>query len=380
MSTARQFSLMRKYGFPYDEPELKAGAAARAGLMAHADDALVIYTLQHGRIGDLAEPGQPVAWEVPIEDIKTDPDRFQNRTDAFSELSAEAVANSYDPNKFDPIVLWNDSKNDSTYVLSGHSRLEGKHRRGERTVASRYFVGSEAEAIQFARVDANRGGTAESITEDLKAYILMRDGDTSRDIKPASKAEMKRAFKDKHSKLESWSYLNPAGMFMLALSDDNRSQYPYIENRAQWVGILRKTQPEMTATHEEDCFNFFYGAMSSGKFIVRDEFEKLVLKRLAFGKERIFPECKDGSCGPLKDLSEQGQHKHIYKELATMGAEAEALRDRLRTSNRVTKVYTDPERAALLDALSKLEAERKRKKRDLGIAEEAPALFGTRRK
>ena len=49
--------------------------------------------------------GDVVAVEVALSDIHTDPARFQNRKDAFSELSADAVARHYDPNKFDPIVV-----------------------------------------------------------------------------------------------------------------------------------------------------------------------------------------------------------------------------------------------------------------------------------
>ena len=216
---------------------------------------------------------------ITIANIRTDESRFQNRTNAFSELSADSVAQNYDPNKFDPIVIWNDPSNKKDYVLSGHSRFEGMKRRKEPSIPARYFEGTEAQAIQFARIDANRSANVENLVEDLKAYILMRDGSPQRKIKPATQTAIKNAFKGTHAKLEAYSYLNPEGFFIQALQTENKSAFPYIETKALWVGELRKKYGEVfTNTYEDDCYNFLYNSSSLGLKMKKDEFFEMFSK------------------------------------------------------------------------------------------------------
>ncbi len=308
--------------------------------------------------------------------IKLDPTRFQNRTDAFSELSAEAVARNYDPNKFDPVVLWRDpAQNGQAYMLSGHSRFEGMSRRGNLTIPARFFQGTEAEAIQFARVDANRAATAENLVEDLTAYRLMRDGDEARHLKPAKKSELAQAFKGKQSKLEAWSHLDAAGLFVSTLAQDNRSEFPYLEKFALWVGQLRGRHAELTNTHESDYFNFFYSDTKNQR-IARADFEALIEKRLAWGKPRLFPECDRSGCVVLDDLAKRGPQADAYKELELLAKYRETITQRLRTTDRGLRVYTDSEREKLKEQGQLIDLEVKRLQRDLGQAEAAPGLFG----
>lgn len=422
-----QFRLQRQAGFPVTEDNQAALQKARArqlGLPANASTAEVIYHALHGigkptaklefnsndelvdyfsgrdldpgqddgppmarwngHTGDYglslngigAAAGEPAAYYVDINEIHTDPNRFQNRVDAFSEVSADQVAQTYDPNRFDPVVIWKDPAAGKTFMLSGHSRLEGMKRRGSPVIAARYFVGTEAEAIQFARVDANRLATAESLVEDLKAYKLMRDGDPARGLGPVTKKEITQAFKGKHSKLEAWSHLNPGGLFIEALGQENRSQYPHLETRATWVGNLRKENPEFTNQHETDCFWFMY-APGAPAVIDKELFTAEVIKRLGWGKQRLFPEANpDGVHIPLKDLNLYGQNKVFYQELSKLKAEETELKERLKTESRTKKVYTEPEKERVLDVLRDIHEESKRLKRDLNLLEEAPSLFG----
>lgn len=387
----KQLNLQRQAGFSEADPDYKqlvAAAAEQAGLARSATAAEVLYARQYGAIGcpscggkcddgPVGEPTNCVAVEFPLAQISLDPARFQNRTDAFSELSAEAVARHYDPNKFDPVVLWRDpAKKGQAYMLSGHSRFEGMSRRKAGTIPARFFQGTEAEAIQFARVDANRAATAENLVEDLTAYRLMRDGDPARSLKPAKKNELAQAFKGKQSKLEAWSHLDPAGLFVATLAQDNRSEFPYLEKFALWVGQLRaRHAADFTNTHEGDCFNFFYSDAKNHR-LSRTDFEELIEKRLAWGKPRLFPECGRDGCVDLQDLAKRGAQAATYKELEALAKYRETITQRLRTSDRGLRVYTDSEREKLKEQGQLIDHEIQRLRRDLGQAEAAPGLFG----
>jgi len=312
----------------------------------------------------------------PVKSIYTDTARFQNRTNAFSELSADAVANNYDKNKFDAIVIWEDKAQGKYFVLSGHSRLEGMKRLQAKVIPVRFFEGSEAEAIQFARVDANRSANVENLVEDLKAYILMRDGDEKRKLKPAKKNEIERIFKGKHSKLEAYSYLNSEGLFMQALQADNKSEFPHLEVRALWVGELRKKYgEEFSNTYEDDAFNFIFSDAKHNK-MPKEEFMELVEKRISWGEDRIFPECSEMKCTTVENVKERGAMGEMYKRLNQIQKDLDLLRERYATSKNTLKVHTDPEKEVLQKVANNLKEEQKRIKRDLKITEDAPGLFG----
>lgn len=324
-----------------------------------------------------AAQGEPFALWWDIKDIKTDPNRFQNRQSAFSELSAEQVEKNFDSNKFDPIVVWGDANsNNQIYVLSGHSRYEGMKRRKEKYIPVRFFEGDENKAIAFARIDANRVANKEDLISDLKAYILARDGDVKKNIQPYEKKDLQQAFKGKENKLEAWSFLNPNGLYIEKMSDeDTISQYPKIQSFASWVGQLRKDHPNMTNTHEKDTFLYFYRNADNYK-ITREDFDKLVKERLAMGKERIFPECSDEGCEDIKDFKEVGQNRELYKELNRLQTELETFKKRFETNSAALKIYTEPEKKILTAKALQKEKELKNLQRDLKKAEDQPGLFG----
>jgi len=316
------------------------------------------------------------AVQFPIELIHTDTARFQNRTNAFSELSAQSVAEHYDKNKFDPIVIWEDKKQGKYFVLSGHSRLEGMKRRKARVIPARFFEGTEQEAITFARVDANRSANAENIIEDLKAYKLMRGGDETKGLKPAKKSELERVFKGKHNKLDAWSYLNPNGLFLQALQSENKSEFPYLETRALWVGELRKKYgEEFTNTYEDDCFNFIFANATNNR-LSKDVFFELVEKRISWGEARLFPECSELKCEPVENLKEKGLQGEMYKKLNQIQKDLDLIRERFQTTKQALKIHTDPEKEAIQKLGQKLKEEQARIRRDLKLSEEAPGLFG----
>lgn len=370
--------LCRKHGFSQSAPDFKDLLRTKKEELNISHDApleAVLFLCEENEQKGTLEGEECYAVWLPIQNIFTDPKRFQNRNTAFSEMSAEAVAKNFDKNKFDAIVVWVDPKNKKTYVLSGHSRYEGMKRRGEKQIPVRYFEGTEAEAIQFAKVDANRSANVENLVEDLKAYVLMRDGDASKGLKPASKKELHNSFRGKVNKLEAYSYLNPGGKFILTLGQENKTEYPFIERLALWVGEIRKENPDMTNTHEEDCFNYLYRSDKSYR-VEKDDFVKEVEKRLSWGKARLFPECDNTGCRDIKDLNEVGEHKEWYKRLTKIAKEIAFIRNRFKTTDEKLKIYTKEEKEAVKAKLQQLLDEQARIKRDLNILENEVQLFG----
>lgn len=223
------------------------------------------------------------AAQVPIADINKDVDRFQNRATDFSEKTAATIAERYDPNLFDPIVIWKDEKDGKTYVLSGHSRLEGMRRRGEKSIPARYFQGTEQDAVRFSRLEANRLGTAENLSETLKAFRQAKND-------KLSKSRLKDLFDGDVDFLESVINLSEKGDFINILGQPANSEFPYIKRFARWVGELRKTYSDkLTDRHEQQIFDWLYKSkkrnVDIGKDAFFDKIEKQV-SRIDFSPEQ----------------------------------------------------------------------------------------------
>lgn len=321
------------------------------------------------------------AVNFPISSIHTDTARFQNRKDAFSEISAQAVADNFDANKFDPIVVWIDPKDAKTYVISGHSRLEGMKRRKAKAIPVRYFSGTEKQAIQFSKVEANRSQNVENLVEDIQAYKLLRDGDKSKGIEPKTKKEIRQVFNSKTASLEQYSFLNPKGLFMQALSQENQTEFPYLERTARWVGELRnKYSDRITNLMEDNCFNFFY-ADKQGKNakLAKDQFIDLVEKRLdtMTSKERLLFTQDGQTVSKAKQMLEDKLKGEGYKRLKEINELKRFISDRLKTTDRKLKVWTEAEEDYLRNTLSKkLDEEKKRIERDLDYLDDQQSLFG----
>lgn len=210
----------------------------------------------------------------PVADIQADPKRFQNREGAYSAESVSRIVEAFDPNQLDPITVWKDQN--TVYVLSGHSRLAAFEQLGKPEIPVKFFEGDEAQAIQFARVDANRGGTPESLRASVRAYMLMRDG--GKGIQPADQKAIKRRFGRDRLKLEAFSHLNTEGKFMNALSNEAvAEQTPNLELRARWTGDLRAQYPEkLTNARESEIFDWLYSEDTAAYRKSKDDFHVIV--------------------------------------------------------------------------------------------------------
>lgn len=78
------------------------------------------------------------------------------------------VHKQFDKNKFNPIILYK-HPDGNTYVLSGHSRLEGMKRRGEKTYQLLILRELHKEAQTFAK-NSNKLGALQTDLENANYY------------------------------------------------------------------------------------------------------------------------------------------------------------------------------------------------------------------
>jgi uncharacterized ParB-like nuclease family protein len=108
--------------------------------------------------------------------IQVDEKRFQNREKLNAALVKE-IAENFDPNQFDPVVIWFDPEKEKYFLLAGHHRLAGAKKAGRKTVPARIFEGSEKEAIKYAKELSNANRTLETPLERSRIYRQMiKDG------------------------------------------------------------------------------------------------------------------------------------------------------------------------------------------------------------
>jgi hypothetical protein len=192
--------------------------------------------------------------------IVVDPRRFQGRQSEFSEDSVQSIVNkgAYDRSG-EPIVVWYDGALDKYIVISGHSRFEATRRLYEKgdkslqTIPVKEFIGDMDEAMDYAILESNRGGTEEGIVSDIMAYRRAVESGKSKDfIKGVFKPESKL------HKLQKLYFLNPKGEFIEWLGKESSQSFPYLERNAQWVGEIRSFLPQLSDLHEREIFDFIY--------------------------------------------------------------------------------------------------------------------------
>jgi antirestriction protein ArdC len=221
---------------------------------------------------------------VKIENVKTslihtDPKRFQNRKNDFSEDSKNRIVNAYkngtfDWSKFDPITIWLDFRSANWYVLSGHSRLaaikeiDPISKRGEdfTRIPARKFTGTEAEAIDFA-LNSNTLSTKETEVERALYYANKRQMcEVKKDLgaKTDCEKQVENEVRENEGKNANYilnlSYLNPKGWLMDSLTatgiEKDNDSTNVLRNIANWIGEARRFNPELTNTHETEIAKF----------------------------------------------------------------------------------------------------------------------------
>lgn len=302
----------------------------------------------------------------PVAKIYTDEKRFQNREENYSSESVDKIIRDYDPNKLDPIKVWKD-KDGKVYVVSGHSRLAAFKKMKLKEIPISFLQGSEAEIMRFGKREANYLATKEKLVEQIRAFKDNRDTDKY------TQAKLKQVWGNDYTKYESWSYLNTKGKFLETLGTDAKVSFPYLEMRAQWVGALRKNYPQITNTHENEIFDFFY-LSKAGKDIDKQTFFQKVeseVSRIDFDKEKPLYLEKSGNRGTAARSDTAEAQKRIFeidKELTELRTKRNAAR-------------TKAEKDALEFEMKRLNEEKQRIEKNIKtVLKTQTALFGTKRK
>lgn len=280
-----------------------------------------------------------------VDIIKTDPETFQNREDEFSEDSVNRIVDNFDPNQLDPVTVWKDPAG-SVFMLSGHSRLEAHKRLGLKKIPARFFEGDKDQAKDFSLFYANRGQTPETLREDIKIFIQLRD------IEKLSIKDLKARFESSYNKLENYSFLNINGDFLrfLSLPKNQQDQFPLLEVKAGWTGYLRKNL-DLTDAHEQEIFNFLYRNQKGAK-LRKEEFLNLIsdkVNTIGYDKNKPLALELTGETGVTARADTGESAKRIREINAT-----------IRNLNNVLKNDSKADREGITRTINRLLAERER--------------------
>lgn len=193
--------------------------------------------------------------EVGVETITTDEARFQNRK-KLDQAHVDAIAEKWNPAKQDPIHVWTDPQDGKTYVLSGHHRFAAAQQAGQQTVRIQDMSSefSEAEAIAFAKEEANANRKMETAAERSQIYRKMR-------AEGKSKAEIERKGRELEGanwkEVERLSHINPDGELMRRYeSIEGADNKRVIEKQVQYIGEARRLNPALTDAHENEMLAY----------------------------------------------------------------------------------------------------------------------------
>lgn len=230
----------------------------------------------------------------PLQNIGTDVERFQPRGTDFSPESVNKIVEDYDENKLDPVVLYKDPSG-KDIVLAGHSRLEAHNRlsalpdsdpvkqraieKGFRPgeIKSRYFTGTEKEAMEFAD-RSNDLGTKNKDYESANSLRKMREaGDTKTAIKDRARTDFGKNWRY----LYTLSHLNPNGKLFQTLkqfdANPDKDAQNQIEKAGQWIGAARERFGDLISDqHENEMFDFLMDRGRSTKIQRENDFLQLI--------------------------------------------------------------------------------------------------------
>jgi hypothetical protein len=199
---------------------------------------------------------------VPISEIKINSEEYQGRKKAFSERSANKVHKFFSRDKFNPIIIYK-HPDGNTYVLSGHSRLEGMKRRGESTIPARYFEGNEQypntpEGAKKFAMDSNKDATLQTDLENSDYYRgKLKSGSSYNAVLVEAKENEQEG---SAVRIIDYAHLNPKGKAYQALEALEKGESDTSTNVkliAQKVGRIRSQNEHLTDAHEQELFDYF---------------------------------------------------------------------------------------------------------------------------
>lgn len=241
---------------------------------------------------------------IPLGEVFTNPEWFQNRDKAFSLRSVENIVNAVETNtftwaNFDAITVW--FFEGKYYILSGHSRTEAFTRlcAAKATAQGRDFcripakvvVGITLPEAKRIAMESNTLSTRESDLERAQYYRRqLATGTPLQEVRAAAaRMEGKESVK-----VLAFAYLNPAGKTvsgMRALENADQTSRNNLANIARWIGNARQTVTVLTDRHENELYDWLvndraYGT-AKGQISNETEFKSrlaaILQKRTAFG-------------------------------------------------------------------------------------------------
>ncbi len=270
-------------------------------------------------------------FDFPLDQIRTDPPRFQPRGRAFSEESAQRVAEDKHPELMEPIWLWHDKADGQDYVLAGHSRLEGFRRRGEVAIPGQFFQGTEKAAIAFSWTENDKGT---SLSNAERARYLRNYRECCALSKTDVRKEAERLYDKNASTVVSLSHLNQDGAAMQTLrafESNSTGEARDAETMAVWVGKLRSVYGDLTDSHEREAFDYLKNNYkTAGRRLrcyaaFREFVDQVVGRRTVFG---VFEADKPLNFADVKPESMARQRvNELLERLRAVTRETRAERD-----------------------------------------------------
>jgi len=283
--------------------------------------------------------------EMNIGDIYIDERRFQNRS-KLNEHVVNSIAENYDENQFDPVVVWDDPLDGKTYLLAGHHRLAGVKKAGRKTIKTRCFEGSEAEAIAYAKELSNANRTLETPLERAAIYRRKLDAGES----PEAVRKQAEKLEGKNSRyILNLAHLNPDGKVvnaLLALADNSdKLTQNNLEKIADWAGEARRQFGVLTGKHENECYDFLLENLSSKRPTIsrKDDFlSKIsaIVNAMDFDKEKAL-NLKRIQYKTQGESEYERQMGEIDDRIREVESKKDALKDRL--NNPRDPKYVNPQ-------------------------------------
>lgn len=112
------------------------------------------------------EPDYDEVYDIPLEAIHVDVDRFQFKKNADDEtgVTTELDDEAFDPDRCEPLGVWKDPRDGKTYVVDGHHRRELGERAGVESMRCQYInadsakearkIGGAMNGVQLSQVHA----------------------------------------------------------------------------------------------------------------------------------------------------------------------------------------------------------------------------------
>ena len=216
--------------------------------------------------------------KVPMDLILTDTKNFQNRKKPYNEYSVQNIINAilkweFVYSLFNPVILRKNPKNNSLYILSGHSRHEAFKRLKkdyadnekvqaffEQTGHHESIPAIIVEDTNFddAKIIALISNTLWSIETDTERAEVYRSFRKMGKTKIFIDEFWKKCEKGNRSKIFAYSYLNPNGMMIESLErfEENSDDNSILKRIWLRIGKTRREYPELSDLHENELFDW----------------------------------------------------------------------------------------------------------------------------